>query len=168
MRIRADLSALSKIRWNEIALRFICGGSITVVASLISRAWGPAVGGLFLAFPAIFPASATLIEKHELERKAEKGLRGAGLARAAAGVDAFGAFLGSIGLTAFALTAWLLLPKQPAVWVVLIATLVWAAVAFSMWLLREQHSRWNLRPSSRNRTKPRRSARPLKTHGGSS
>jgi hypothetical protein len=30
---------------------------------------GPRVGGLFLAFPAIFPASATLVEKHEKQKK---------------------------------------------------------------------------------------------------
>ncbi len=162
MRIRADLSALNETRWNEIALRFICGGCITVVASLISRAWGPALGGLFLAFPAIFPASATLIEKHQSERKAEKGVSGKRLARAAAGVDAFGAFLGSIGLIAFALTAWLLLPKYPAAWIIFVATLVWATVAFVMWLLREQHARWHVRFSSRNR---RKGLHPLKTHG---
>jgi hypothetical protein len=34
----------------------------------------PVVGGLFLAFPAIFPASATLIEKHVRERKEKAGL----------------------------------------------------------------------------------------------
>jgi hypothetical protein len=38
--------------------------------------WGPAVVGLFLAFPAIFPASATLIEKHERQRKQRQGLTG--------------------------------------------------------------------------------------------
>ena len=37
----------------------------------------PVVGGLFLAFPAIFPASATLIEKHGRERKEKAGLAGA-------------------------------------------------------------------------------------------
>ena len=37
----------------------------------------PAEGGLFLAFPAIFPASATLIEKHVWQRKERAGLPGA-------------------------------------------------------------------------------------------
>jgi len=37
---------------------------MTVIAGLIAFRFGPVVGGLFLAFPAIFPASATLIERH--------------------------------------------------------------------------------------------------------
>jgi hypothetical protein len=50
-------------------LRFVLGGLATIVAGLIAEHWGPVVGGLFLAFPAIFCATATLIEKHERERK---------------------------------------------------------------------------------------------------
>ena len=49
---------------------------MTVLAGVIAKKFGPVVGGLFLAFPAIFPASATLIEKHERERKERKGLKG--------------------------------------------------------------------------------------------
>ena len=43
--------------------------------------FGPGIGGLFLAFPAIFPASATLIEKHEEQRKQVRGLQGTRRAR---------------------------------------------------------------------------------------
>jgi hypothetical protein len=53
------------------------------------------VGGLFLAFPAIFPASATLIEKHEKERKQRDGLKGAYQAAEAVSVDAAGAAIGT-------------------------------------------------------------------------
>jgi hypothetical protein len=55
-----------------------------------------AAGGLFLAFPAIFCASATLIEKHERERKEEKGLQGKERGQDAAVLDAAGAGLGSV------------------------------------------------------------------------
>src|ERR1700736_6579054 len=65
MKISLDLSALGKTKWYEYALRFAFGGSITVAAGLVAKKWGPGVGGLFLVFPAIFPASATLVEKHE-------------------------------------------------------------------------------------------------------
>ena len=44
-------------------------GLITAVAGIIAKQFGPGIGGLFLAFPAIFPASATLIEKHEKQKK---------------------------------------------------------------------------------------------------
>ena len=53
---------------------------MTVAAGLIAARFGPVIGGLFLAFPAIFPASATLIEKHVRERKEKAGLPGLRLA----------------------------------------------------------------------------------------
>ena len=46
-----------------------------------------------MAFPAIFPASATLIEKHEKERKARAGIRNTLRGRQAAALDAPGAVL---------------------------------------------------------------------------
>jgi hypothetical protein len=46
-----------------------------------------------LAFPAIFPASATLIEKHEKERKARAGIRNTLRGRQATALDAPGAAL---------------------------------------------------------------------------
>ena len=57
-------------------MRFALGGATTVVAGLIAAGFGPVVGGLFLAFPAIFPASATLVERHVRERKEKAGLAG--------------------------------------------------------------------------------------------
>jgi len=49
-------------------------GLITALAELSRRSW-PRIGGLFLAFPAILPASATLIEKHERDKKDSLGLK---------------------------------------------------------------------------------------------
>jgi Protein of unknown function (DUF3147) len=67
--VRIDFSWLRQSHWYEYATRFVLGGLMTVVAGLIAKLYGPEVGGLFLAFPAIFPASVTLIERHERERK---------------------------------------------------------------------------------------------------
>jgi hypothetical protein len=64
MIIQFKPSALRQTRWYEYLIRFGLGGAMTVVAGLIAARFGPVIGGLFLAFPAIFPASATLIEKH--------------------------------------------------------------------------------------------------------
>jgi hypothetical protein len=36
------------------------GGLVTVITGIVAKNWGPVIGGLFLAFPAIFPASATI------------------------------------------------------------------------------------------------------------
>jgi hypothetical protein len=54
----------------------VLDGAVTVIAGLIAARFGPVVGGLFLAFPAIFPASATLIERHVRERREKAGLSG--------------------------------------------------------------------------------------------
>jgi hypothetical protein len=81
---------------------------MTVVAGLIAARFGPVIGGLFLAFPAIFPASATLIEKHVRERKEKAGLPGARRGKEAAALDAAGAVLGSFGLAAFGVVIWLI------------------------------------------------------------
>jgi AraC-like DNA-binding protein len=59
---------------------------------------GPQVAGLFLAFPSIFPASATLIQNQERAKKQRKGLDGEQRGIDAAGADAMGAASGSWGL----------------------------------------------------------------------
>ena len=69
MVVRFKVSAVKDSRWSELILRFVLGGLATIVAGVAGNVWGPGVGGLFLAVPAIFCASATLIEKHERERK---------------------------------------------------------------------------------------------------
>src|SRR5205814_9143080 len=100
MIVATSTSALKQAKWWEYLLRFIVGGTVTVVARLIAEKWGPGFGGLFLAFPAILVASASLVEKHERERKEKKGLGGKYRGRHAAGADAAGAAMGSIGLIA--------------------------------------------------------------------
>src|ERR1700704_6414002 len=94
MTIRIDPSGLKQTKWHEYALRFAAGGIITVIAGMIARKWGPGIGGLFLAFPAIFPASATLIEKHERQRKQEKGLHCGKRGTNVAALDASGSING--------------------------------------------------------------------------
>lgn len=137
IKLSLNLSALEQSRWYEYILRFVFGGTITALAGIIARSFGPEIGGLFLAFPAIFPASATLIEKHEKEKKREAGLEGTQRGREAAGLDAAGAALGSIGLIAFALVVWKFLDALPA-WAALpAATLAWMLVSSVLWYLRK-------------------------------
>jgi hypothetical protein len=78
MRIQIDTSSLKQTRWHEFAVRFLLGGLITAATGIIGKKYGPSVGGLFLAFPVIFPASATLIDKHERGKKQGQaaGVRG--------------------------------------------------------------------------------------------
>jgi Protein of unknown function (DUF3147) len=76
MVVRVNWQALRQSRWYEYILRFGLGGLATAIAGLVAQFFGPEAGGLFLAFPAILGASATLIEKHERERKKKLGLAG--------------------------------------------------------------------------------------------
>jgi uncharacterized membrane protein (GlpM family) len=141
MTIKVDPSGLKQTKWHEYALRFVTGGIITVLAGMIARKWGPGIGGLFLAFPAIFPASATLIEKHERQRKQEKGLDGARRGTDAAAMDAVGAAMGGAGLLAFAGVCWWLIPEYPAPRALGSATAVWLLVSFSIWAIRQRRRR---------------------------
>jgi hypothetical protein len=136
MNVTVDLSALGKTKWYEYTVRFVFGGIVTVLAGLIAKKFGPGVGGLFLAFPAIFPASATLIEKHEKQKKERAGMSGTQRARTAAGVDAAGAAISTIGLLCFAVLVWQLITTYQT-WIVLTAaTFAWLTVSVLIWHLR--------------------------------
>lgn len=135
--IDVKLSAVRGTRPHEYAIRFAFGGFATVLAGILAHKFGAGVGGLFLAFPAIFPASATLISTHERERKHRYGLHGTERGRQAAAIDATGAALGSMGLLAFAFTVWRLLSHHNSWLVIGSATVVWFAVAFAFWKLRQ-------------------------------
>jgi hypothetical protein len=119
---KLEPGALKKSRPWELAVRFAFGGVVTALAGLVTRTWGPVVGGLLLAFPAILPASLTLVKQHD--------------GKAQAVDDARGGRLGSIGLIGFAATVWL----APAVWqpavVLFVATIVWALINGTLWALR--------------------------------
>jgi hypothetical protein len=138
MRIKIDSSSLRETKWYHYGIRFLFGGLITALTGIIAKEWGPIVGGLFLAFPAIFPASATLVEKHEKQKKEKHGLRGTVRGRRVAAVDAAGSAIGSLGLILFAIIVWELLRNQGAFRVLLFATIAWLAIAVFAWILRER------------------------------
>jgi hypothetical protein len=133
MRVSLDASALRRTRWYEYAVRFFFGGAMTVIAGIVAKRYGPALGGLLLAFPAIFPAGATLVEKHEREKKEKAGILRTKRGRQATAVDAYGAALGSVGLLCFAAVVWLFLPKYNSALVLLTATAAWSMVSVFLW-----------------------------------
>lgn len=141
MQITVHFDALKQTKWYEFGIRFLFGGTISVIAGLLAKKFGPSVGGLFLAFPAIFPASVTLVEKHERERKARNGLHGFVRGRDAAALCAAGAALGSIGLIVFSIIAWQLLPDHSALCVLPLAGAAWFLSSVCVWLLREYRHR---------------------------
>lgn len=114
------LEALEKVRWWEHLERFLFGGAVTVATGFIANRYGPAVGGLFLAFPAILPASLTLLEQHDGRQDA---------AQAAAG-----ARLGAVGLIGFGGVVSGLADHGAPI-ALGAGVLAWAVIAFGLWVL---------------------------------
>ena len=135
MIVRFSLDALKETSAKDYATRFILGGLVTVFTGLIAKKFGPTVGGLFLAFPAIFPATATLITTQQKEKKERLSLNGVMRGRLAVAVEAKGTTLGCIGLVAFLLTVFLLINNQPLAVVLGLAIAAWTTVCGLLWLL---------------------------------
>jgi hypothetical protein len=131
--IKVSSSSLREGRWYEYLVRFALGGAATVFTGLISSCCGASIGGLFLALPAIFCASATMIEKHEIRRKREAGLEGRRRGQQAAA----GAALGAFGMLAFAAVFWLFVERCVAC-AFIGASLTWLTVAVAAWFTRRQ------------------------------
>jgi hypothetical protein len=128
-----DFSGLKEARWWQFAVRFFLGGAVTVCTGLIAERFGPVVGGLFLSFPAIFPATATLIERHETEKKSKAGINGRARGRKAAALDAAGAIFGGWGMLCFGCAAWLALPRYSTGLALALAAILWLIVSASLW-----------------------------------
>jgi hypothetical protein len=136
--IQIKLASLKDTKFHEHAVRFLFGGLCTALAGLIAKRFGPGIGGLFLAFPAIFPAGLTLIANHEKRRKAEIGFDGTNRGRLAASIDSMGAALGCVGLVGFALVVRIGLPRYNAPSVIFGASLVWLTVSCGLWFLKKR------------------------------
>ena len=144
-------SSLKEGRLYEYLIRFALGGAATVFTGLISSRCGASVGGLFLALPAIFCASATLIEKHEIRRKREAGLDGRRRGEEAAALESAGVVLGAFGMMAFAFTFALTVENSvPTAFIG--ASLAWLVVSIAGWCVRRKMR--TSRRSRRSRTSP--------------
>jgi hypothetical protein len=97
------------------------GAAIALVAGLIGMAFGPKLGGVFLAFPAILPASLTLIQKKEGKEEAS--------------IDSVGAVLGAIAMIVFAVVVFLSVTTWGVVPSVGFALLLWVGVAVALYFL---------------------------------
>jgi hypothetical protein len=114
-----NLEGVKKTKPSEYVLRFVFGGAVTVATGLVAHFFGPGIGGLFLAFPAILPATLTLVDRHG--------------ARDEVVDEARGACLGTLGLAAFALATWDRAPSAHPAVVLAIATITWAVVGGAAW-----------------------------------
>jgi len=113
------LEKLREKRVWALVIRFGFGGAITVTTELIARAFGPEIAGLFLAFPAILPASLTLIGQHEGPE--------------AAANDALGATAGSFSLAVFAACVWEGVSAHTAAPVLFLAAILWIVTGGFLW-----------------------------------
>ncbi|MGF6311934.1 hypothetical protein ABIB82_006009 [Bradyrhizobium sp. i1.8.4] len=135
--VRLSSSALREGSWSEYLIRFLFGGGATVFTGVISSYFGPYIGGAFLALPAIFCASATLIEKHEIRRKRQAGLDGTRRGQQAAALDAAGAALGAFGMMAFAIVFSLMVDRTVAA-AFIGASLAWLVCSVAAWYVRRK------------------------------
>jgi hypothetical protein len=125
MKVSASRNRLRQTTARDYALRFVFGGLITVAAGLVTTHFGPVAGGLLLAFPAILPASLTLLAAHAHNTPP-------------AGADAYGSIFGSVGLVIFSAVVWTLGAIVPAWLVLSLAVFVWIVTACGTWVVVER------------------------------
>ena len=116
-----DVSAdgLRQTKLHEWLIRFVFGGMVSLTAGIISQQWGPAVGGLFLAFPSILPATITLVKEHKGRSEAADCARGAAM--------------GSFGLITFAIIPALAADRLGTFTTLTAATVGWLVTALFVW-----------------------------------
>ena len=126
--ISFQVKRLRATRPHDYIVRFFFGGLVCVAAGLVGSKFGPGVGGLFLAFPAILPASLTLIAKHTRSGRC-------------AGADALGSSLGSVGLIVFAIVVFGLAGRSSAATTLALASCGWLLAAVIGWVVFEAYRR---------------------------
>ena len=136
--VGCDFSKLAKTKPTEYLTRFLFGCLITLLFSLVTKWAGPIIGGLFLAFPGIYPPGSSLVEKKEEERKQAAGMHGTQRARTLASAHAVGASAGTFGLMAFAAIVWLGLPHFGLAASLAAGTAAWFMLSIGAWALRER------------------------------
>jgi uncharacterized membrane protein (GlpM family) len=117
--IRFRPGKIRDCRPRDFIVRFVFGAAVSLAAAVVGKVWGPAFGGLFLAFPAILPAALTLIEDKESRRDARH--------------NDLGAIAGVPGLAVFGLAVWQL--HENAWAALLVGFAGWMVVAIGLALL---------------------------------
>lgn len=118
-RPRAHVGRLAEVKPRDYLIRFAFGGTIAVGCGLVGHEAGPAIGGLFLAFPAILPASLTLVHARDGRSDAIAEVRGARVA--------------TVGLAAFALVFAGTVARVGTAASLALATVAWCAGAIAAW-----------------------------------
>ena len=119
--IDVEVSRARRAKPADLAIRFAFGFGVSVIAGVVTLALGDHLGGLFLAFPAILPASLTLIGEKEGDDQAE--------------LDAVGATVGAVALVAFAFVAVAMFTVVRPTAVEVLAAVAWLAVASGLYVV---------------------------------
>ena len=120
-RPKLELSRVKDVRTKDLLIRFAAGAVTSIVAGLLTLAFGSRLGGIMLGFPAILAASLTLIQEEEDAAHARE--------------DARGAIAGGCAMAAFALAAALMFGHLSAALALLIAAGAWTVTAMGLYLI---------------------------------
>lgn len=131
---RVDVRNVRNVKLGEMASRFALGAFVSVVAGIISHLVGARIGGVFLAFPAILPASLTIVQDKEGTRTADR--------------DALGAVLGGSALVVFAAIGESMFGRHNSAAVLALALAAWLVAAFAFYAVLGL-----IRPDKENRRK---------------
>ena len=120
-RIGVDIGKLREVSLRDLAIRFAAGAATSLVAALVGAFVGARPSGPFLAFPAIYMAGLTLVERKEGEEDANATARGA--------------VVGAVALAVFAIAVDTLAGRIPWPYALLVGLAVWFVVAFGLYLV---------------------------------
>ena len=113
-------SKLGDVKPADMAVRFGFGAAVSLVAAGVTSTLGASMGGMFLAFPAILPATLTLLEEKHGTDDARH--------------DDRGAVLGSLGMVAFAVVSTVAFTRVRVGAALAAATAAWVVVSLGAYL----------------------------------
>jgi hypothetical protein len=118
---KLNFSQLRGIRLRDYAIRFLFGGTISVIAALIGQWATGRIGGIFTAFPAILLASLTLINQED--------------GKQASAMDAQGAVLGAVALVLASILLSVTLGALAGAWSLLLGLGAWLVCSVGLYFL---------------------------------
>lgn len=116
---KVDVSKVRDVNVKQMGARFALGAVVSVGAGIISHGVGARIGGVFLAFPAILPASLTFVQHKEGTHTADR--------------DALGAVLGGFALVVFAAIGESMFGRHNSALVLLLALCGWLVASFAFY-----------------------------------
>ena len=119
--VKLDITQLKQVKLRDYAIRFLFGGTVSVLAALIALWAGGQIGGIFTTFPAILLASLTIIGKYAGRHPAVE--------------EAQGAVLGAIALVIASFVLSVTLKPFAGIWSLLLALASWLVCGVGLYLL---------------------------------